>query len=99
MYSHAELLEMITPNTEMRDDSLIRCKYFGQCAGCQYQVCTLYLNQKGGFRHAYCVSAFQMLPYQTQLGLKQEVLVKAYQNFSGKAPNLTFIVMSANRCD
>ncbi|PSS31110.1 hypothetical protein PHLCEN_2v2349 [Hermanssonia centrifuga] len=60
MYSHAELLEMITPNTEMRDDSLIRCKYFGQCAGCQYQ----------------------MLSYETQLDLKQEVLVKAYQNFS-----------------
>ncbi|THG93842.1 hypothetical protein EW026_g7504 [Hermanssonia centrifuga] len=55
-----ELTASILSSTEMRDDSLIRCKYFGQCAGCQYQ----------------------MLPYQTQLGLKQEVLVKAYQNFS-----------------
>ena len=38
MYSHADLLEVTKPNPEYRDNSRIRCKYFGTCSGCQYQV-------------------------------------------------------------
>lgn len=38
LYSHADLLEVIEPNSEWRDMSLVQCKYFGTCAGCQYQV-------------------------------------------------------------
>ncbi|KAF8168557.1 S-adenosyl-L-methionine-dependent methyltransferase [Crassisporium funariophilum] len=38
MYSNARVLEMLVPNTSMRDDSLVQCKYFGKCAGCQYQM-------------------------------------------------------------
>ncbi|KAL1952381.1 hypothetical protein VTO73DRAFT_1530 [Trametes versicolor] len=38
LYSHADLLEIIEPNSEWRDMSLVQCKYFGTCAGCQYQM-------------------------------------------------------------
>ena len=32
-----DLLEILTPSKE-RDDSLIQCKYFAKCAGCQFQM-------------------------------------------------------------
>lgn len=38
LYSYADLLDVITPNPEFRDMSRVQCKYFGKCAGCQYQV-------------------------------------------------------------
>lgn len=38
MHSYADLVRVVTPNTTLRDDSLVRCKYFGTCGGCQYQV-------------------------------------------------------------
>ncbi|KAJ7496410.1 S-adenosyl-L-methionine-dependent methyltransferase [Mycena latifolia] len=38
MHSLADLIEVVTPNPEFRDDSLVQCKYFGSCAGCQYQM-------------------------------------------------------------
>ena len=38
MHSLADLVEIITPNTELRDSSRVQCKHFGTCAGCQYQV-------------------------------------------------------------
>ncbi|KIY69013.1 S-adenosyl-L-methionine-dependent methyltransferase [Cylindrobasidium torrendii FP15055 ss-10] len=38
MYTGADLLEVIKPNPEYRDNSLIQCKYFGECGGCQYQM-------------------------------------------------------------
>ena len=38
MHSCAQLLEVVQPNVELRDDSRIKCKYFGTCGGCQYQV-------------------------------------------------------------
>ncbi|KAJ7431941.1 tRNA methyltransferase [Mycena galericulata] len=38
MHSQADLIEVVTPNPELRDDSLVKCKYFGSCAGCQYQM-------------------------------------------------------------
>ncbi|KAJ6592841.1 S-adenosyl-L-methionine-dependent methyltransferase [Mycena capillaripes] len=38
LHSFADLIEVITPNTELRDDSRAQCKYFGTCAGCQYQM-------------------------------------------------------------
>ncbi|KAF8991948.1 S-adenosyl-L-methionine-dependent methyltransferase [Cyathus striatus] len=60
MHSFADLVEVLEPNKEMRDDSRVKCKYFGECAGCQYQ----------------------MLDYETQLKLKQDVIIKAYKNYS-----------------
>ncbi|KAH9920336.1 uncharacterized protein B0H18DRAFT_1122060 [Fomitopsis serialis] len=38
MVSYADLLEVIEPNPEWRDMSRVRCKYFGKCSGCQYQM-------------------------------------------------------------
>ncbi|TFK81679.1 S-adenosyl-L-methionine-dependent methyltransferase [Polyporus arcularius HHB13444] len=38
LYSHADLLEVLEPNSEWRDMSRPQCKYFGKCAGCQYQM-------------------------------------------------------------
>ncbi|CAE6532090.1 unnamed protein product [Rhizoctonia solani] len=61
LHSFGDLLEVVEPNNTMRDSSLIRCKYFGKCAGCQHQ----------------------MVPYATQLRLKEEIVRKAFQNFSG----------------
>lgn len=38
MHSYADLLEVVEPNAELRDMDRVQCKYFGECAGCQYQV-------------------------------------------------------------
>lgn len=38
LHSFADLVEVITPNTALRDDNRVRCQYFGTCGGCQYQV-------------------------------------------------------------
>lgn len=38
MHSTGEVLEMLIHNPDLRDNSRIKCKYFGTCAGCQYQV-------------------------------------------------------------
>ncbi|KAJ7648021.1 S-adenosyl-L-methionine-dependent methyltransferase [Roridomyces roridus] len=38
LHSVADLIEVITPNPTIRDDSLVECKYFGTCGGCQYQM-------------------------------------------------------------
>src|SRR6266850_1269551 len=38
MYSFADLISIQAPNPELRDMSRVQCKYFGTCAGCQYQV-------------------------------------------------------------
>ncbi|KAF8841387.1 S-adenosyl-L-methionine-dependent methyltransferase [Paxillus ammoniavirescens] len=60
LHSFADLLDVLSPNSELRDSSRVTCKYFGKCSGCQYQ----------------------MLSYQKQLEIKQDVVIKAYQNFS-----------------
>lgn len=36
--SQADLLDVLEPNPEWRDMSRVRCRYFTQCSGCQYQV-------------------------------------------------------------
>lgn len=36
-FSASDLIEVLTPSSQ-RDDSLINCKYFGQCGGCQLQM-------------------------------------------------------------
>ncbi|KIO33610.1 hypothetical protein M407DRAFT_65397 [Tulasnella calospora MUT 4182] len=38
LHSLADLVEVVKPNEAMRDDNLVRCRYFGTCAGCQYQM-------------------------------------------------------------
>ncbi|OAV99251.1 hypothetical protein PTTG_00422 [Puccinia triticina 1-1 BBBD Race 1] len=36
-HSVGDLISVMTPG-ESRNDALIRCKYFGKCSGCQYQM-------------------------------------------------------------
>jgi tRNA (uracil-5-)-methyltransferase len=36
-YAESDLLEISTPS-KTRDESLIKCGYFGKCSGCQYQM-------------------------------------------------------------
>ena len=38
LHSFADLLAILEPNTELRDDNRVQCKYFGKCSGCQYQM-------------------------------------------------------------
>lgn len=38
LYYKARIVEMLETNTSLRDDSLVQCRYFGQCGGCQYQM-------------------------------------------------------------
>jgi tRNA (uracil-5-)-methyltransferase len=38
LHSMADLVSVVKTNDEMRDNSLVKCRYFGTCAGCQYQV-------------------------------------------------------------
>lgn len=43
MHSYADLVKIVKPNegpSNWRDGSLVRCKYFGRCSGCQYQNIT-----------------------------------------------------------
>ncbi|KAF8625003.1 hypothetical protein AX15_005601 [Amanita polypyramis BW_CC] len=40
LHSYADLLEIVTSNLELRDNSRIKCKYFAKCGGCQYQMLT-----------------------------------------------------------
>ncbi|KAG0145303.1 hypothetical protein CROQUDRAFT_46003 [Cronartium quercuum f. sp. fusiforme G11] len=37
LHSYADLVSVISPG-DWRDDSLVKCKYFGKCSGCQYQM-------------------------------------------------------------
>ncbi|KAH9992499.1 S-adenosyl-L-methionine-dependent methyltransferase [Russula compacta] len=38
MYSLADLISIEVPNSELRDMNRVQCRYFGTCAGCQYQM-------------------------------------------------------------
>lgn len=38
LHSFADLVSVVTPNPDLRDEGRVQCKYFGQCSGCQYQV-------------------------------------------------------------
>ncbi|KIL61201.1 hypothetical protein M378DRAFT_82761 [Amanita muscaria Koide BX008] len=38
LHSFADVIEVVTPNLELRDNSRIKCKYFAECGGCQYQM-------------------------------------------------------------
>ena len=80
MHSTGEVLEMLTHNPDIRDNSRIKCKYFGTCAGCQYQV-SCFPRQL--FPPSGTVTdILQMLSGETQLDLKKDVIQKAYNIYS-----------------
>lgn len=58
LYVEADLLKVIT-QSKYRDDSLINCRYFGKCSGCQYQSVD-YLQQLQ-FKKQTIVNAYKFL--------------------------------------
>jgi tRNA (uracil-5-)-methyltransferase len=85
LHSLADLVEVLTPNLELRDDTRVQCRYFTKCGGCQYQVgCTLVIIGIVDLR------VFQMLSYEKQLELKRDVVVKAFRNYSSMTHHLPF---------
>lgn len=78
MHSTGEVLEMLTLNTDLRDNSRIQCRYFGTCAGCQYQVSFAIQLIFG----RTVIDMLQMLSAETQLDLKRDVILKAYKIYS-----------------
>ena len=80
MHSTGEVIEILTHNPDLRDNSGIKCKYFGTCAGCQYQVSFFF-----PFNYFSCrtvTDILQMLSAETQLDLKKDVIQKAYKIYS-----------------
>ncbi|KAJ3548487.1 hypothetical protein NMY22_g1238 [Coprinellus aureogranulatus] len=57
MHSVGDLVEVVTPNTSLRDMSLVQCKYFGSCGGCQYQM--LSYEKQLAFKRDVVVKAFR----------------------------------------
>jgi len=57
LHSFGDLLEVVTPNTTLRDNSRVQCKYFGQCGGCQYQM--LSYEQQLDFKREVVVKAYR----------------------------------------
>ena len=35
---HRDLVAVLKPNPDRRDNTRIQCKYFGKCSGCQHQM-------------------------------------------------------------
>lgn len=87
LHSFADLLDVISPNAELRDNNRIQCQYFGKCSGCQYQVC-LYLLLVSEY------SIRQMLSYESQLDIKRDVVIKAYHNFSSKWLSTIYVLLA-----
>lgn len=44
LHSFADLVSVVKPNDGLRDESLIQCKYFGSCGGCQVNLVPLDLR-------------------------------------------------------
>lgn len=79
LHSFADFLSVKEKNPSLRNMDLVKCRYFGSCAGCQYQV-------KNTLTHGQRASLNlfpQMIPYEKQLIVKRDVVSRAYSAFSG----------------
>ncbi|TFK63343.1 S-adenosyl-L-methionine-dependent methyltransferase [Pluteus cervinus] len=57
LHSYADLVEVVQPNTELRDMTRVKCQYFGECAGCQYQM--LAYDSQLDLKRSVVVKAYQ----------------------------------------
>ena len=76
--SHADLVKVVRGHSTERDDSLVQCKYFTTCGGCQVPSA----RRLSSLMHRQ----YQMLAYDRQLELKRLVVERAYRHFSGTSP-------------
>ncbi|KAF8883823.1 S-adenosyl-L-methionine-dependent methyltransferase [Infundibulicybe gibba] len=63
MHSFADLITVLTPNPDLRDSDRIKCKYFGSCAGCQYQM--LSYDTQLDFKRDVVVKAYRNFSSQS----------------------------------
>ena len=96
LHSISSLLDIKTPNPTLRDDSRIKCRYFGVCGGCQYQVSNLFLHCLYASLALKLFASGKQLSYDTQLDLKRNVIAKAYRNFSGTTCRASLVVYLLN---
>ena len=53
LVSMADLVRIENPNEVLRDMGRVKCKYFGRCAGCQYQVSVCrFMRPRSGIQRA-----------------------------------------------
>ncbi|KZT35431.1 tRNA methyltransferase [Sistotremastrum suecicum HHB10207 ss-3] len=71
LHSFGSLIEILEPNTSLRDMTRVKCQYFGKCAGCQYQM--LSYDHQLGVKRRVVVKAFQNFSNLAE-GLVPEVL-------------------------
>ncbi|KAJ3988749.1 S-adenosyl-L-methionine-dependent methyltransferase [Lentinula detonsa] len=57
MHSLADFIQIIRPNTELRDAERVKCKYFSKCGGCQYQM--LSYDSQLAFKRDVVVKAYK----------------------------------------
>ncbi|KIK68582.1 hypothetical protein GYMLUDRAFT_36039 [Collybiopsis luxurians FD-317 M1] len=38
LHSFADFRQIVRPNSELRDNARVKCRYFSKCGGCQYQM-------------------------------------------------------------
>lgn len=91
LHSKCDLVEVLEKSDDRRDD-LVGCKYFGDCAGCQYQV-GVTSNREPFATAADMIISLpssppQMLTYDQQLSIKQDVVTHAFAHYSGLDPSL-----------
>ncbi len=79
LHSLCDLLEVVEPNLEIRDESLVKCKYFRTCGGCQSQVRIII-----ALSLVLLLSLAQMVSYENQLKFKRNVVLNAYKKYSSE---------------
>lgn len=79
LHSISCLLEIETPNPTLRDDSRIKCRYFGVCAGCQYQVSCVRIQSSLVLTRLIPGSNYRTIPNSTSRGMSSSRLIGIFQ--------------------